>query len=54
VLRANVAFRAVAVPAGRHLVELVYRPRPLLAGVSISAFTLAGVLLVWVRSRAAA
>jgi hypothetical protein len=37
VLRANVAFRAVRVPAGRHLVEYAYRPRPLAAGLAISA-----------------
>jgi hypothetical protein len=33
VLRANVAFRAVAVPAGRHRVELVYRPRAVVWGL---------------------
>jgi hypothetical protein len=39
VLRANVAFRAVAVGAGRHSVELRYRPRALLAGLGITAFS---------------
>jgi len=40
VLRANVAFRAVAVPAGRHIVELRYRPTTALLGLGISALTL--------------
>jgi len=37
VLRANGAFRAVAVPAGRHTVEMEYRPPSVLIGGSISA-----------------
>ena len=39
-LRANVAFRAVMVPAGRHRVEFFYRPRVLLVGAGISVFSL--------------
>lgn len=39
VLRANVAFRAVAVPAGRHRVELRYRPTSVAVGVWLSAAT---------------
>jgi len=35
-LRANVAFRAVAVPAGRHLVEMRYRPATLTWGLAIT------------------
>jgi hypothetical protein len=35
-LRANVAFRAVRVPAGRHVVEFVYRPRAVLLGLGFS------------------
>lgn len=35
-LRANLAFRAVPVPEGRHRVELVYRPGPVLAGLAVS------------------
>jgi len=42
VLRANVAFRAVRVPAGRHLVELVYRPTSVVVGLLVSA--VAGLL----------
>jgi hypothetical protein len=52
-LRANVAFRAVAVPQGRHLVELVYRPRAFVVGlgVSLSALVTAAVLFVLSRRR---
>ena len=38
-LRANMAFRAVAVPAGRHVVEMVYRPPAVLAGLLLSGLT---------------
>jgi Bacterial membrane protein YfhO len=47
-LRANVAFRAVPVPAGRHTVELVYRPRRLLLGLvvaGVAAVVAAGMLV---------
>ena len=44
VLRANVAFRAVQVPAGRHRIEFVYRPPSLLLGLAISAAALLGGL----------
>jgi hypothetical protein len=40
VLRANAVFRAVAVPEGRHRVELVYRPRGLLAGLAVAILAL--------------
>ena len=39
-LRANVAFRAVAVPAGRHVVEMMYRPPLALAGLAVSGLSL--------------
>jgi hypothetical protein len=39
VLRANVAFRAVEVPAGRHVVSFVYRPRSLQIGAAVSGLT---------------
>jgi hypothetical protein len=40
-LRANVAFRAVAVPAGRHGIVMLYRPRPVLEGLALSLASLA-------------
>lgn len=52
VLRANTAFRAVAVGAGRHRVELTYRPSGFLAGSSLSALSLLAALAVWWRERA--
>lgn len=48
VLRANIGFRAVSMPAGRHRIEMTYRPAPLLwgSGISIltSILTIAGLL----------
>jgi uncharacterized membrane protein YfhO len=41
VLRANVAFRAVAVPAGPHVVEMAYRPRALALGLGLTLLTAA-------------
>jgi hypothetical protein len=43
VLRANVAFRAIAVTAGRHTVDLVYRPRSVTWGLALTALTLAAL-----------
>jgi hypothetical protein len=45
--RANVLFRAVAVPAGRHVVELTYRPRsiPWGVGAAFAGLLAAGFLL---------
>lgn len=42
VLRANLLFRAVAVPAGRHLVTMVYRPRAVTYGLLVSLASLCG------------
>jgi hypothetical protein len=39
VLRANLAFRAVQVPPGHHVIEYVYRPPTLIAGLAISGIT---------------
>ncbi len=39
ILRANVAFRAVPVPPGKHRVEMRYRPRALTLGIAVSALT---------------
>jgi hypothetical protein len=55
VLRANVAFRAIALPAGEHDVEMVYRPRSAAAGLLVSVGTIvlaaAGALLLRDPSR---
>jgi hypothetical protein len=50
-LRANVAFRAVAVPAGRHLVEMRYRPATLPWGLGLTALGIAGAIAAGVSSR---
>ena len=50
VMRVNYNLRGVAVPAGNHLVEFVYRPKSVLAGLVISLLTV--VLLLWWWSRA--
>ena len=49
VLRANVAFRAVAVSAGRHVIEMVYRPPLTMAGLVLSGISLLLIvaLLLW-------
>ena len=39
VRRANFALRAVAIPAGDHVVEFHYRPWSLRAGAAVSAIT---------------
>jgi hypothetical protein len=43
-LRANTCFRAVALPAGRHVVEMVYRPRVVLAALIVSALAAAAIV----------
>jgi hypothetical protein len=48
-LRANLAFRAVSAPPGRHRVEMVYRPRAFQAGVALSATALLTALACAVR-----
>jgi Bacterial membrane protein YfhO len=48
-LRANVAFRAVGVPAGNHRVEFYYRPWALLVGGGISASTFVLALAIAMR-----
>jgi hypothetical protein len=45
VLRANAAFRAVAVPAGRHVIEMRYRPRAVTAGLTLSVSGLAALVV---------
>ncbi|MFN0087361.1 MAG: YfhO family protein, partial [Blastocatellia bacterium] len=53
-LRVDYALRGVALPAGSHRVEMIYRPRSLLLGavVSITTALVMLVLLVTVRSSA--
>ena len=46
VQRANVGFRAVQVPAGSHVVEMVYRPAAVSVGFAISGLALAFALAV--------
>ena len=50
VIRVNYNLRGVALPAGNHLVEFIYRPKSVLVGLIISLFTLALLLLWWFRS----
>jgi membrane protein YfhO len=48
-LRANYAFQAVALPAGRHHVSIAYRPRPIVAGLLLSALALPAVAALFIR-----
>jgi len=50
-LCANLAFRAVPVPAGRHVIEMTYRPVSVLVGAAISAAALLGTAIVVASSR---
>lgn len=51
-LRADVAFRAVAVPSGRHSLEMIYRPTAVLVAVAVSLFALlATIFFLLVSSR---
>jgi hypothetical protein len=47
VLRANVAFRAVPVPAGRHAIEQRYRPRSVTLGLLASLMSVGVALALW-------
>jgi len=51
VWRANYAFQALEVPAGRHQVRLSYQDRLFQAGGFLSCLSLAGCLAIWLRSR---
>jgi hypothetical protein len=49
ILRANYAFRAIALEAGAHEVALAYRPMSLIAGTIVSGAALFAVVLALVR-----
>jgi len=49
VLRANGKHRAVAVPAGRHVVELRYRPPGLGIGLALMGAAAAAGMALWIR-----
>jgi hypothetical protein len=49
VLRANGKQRAVAVPAGRHVVDLRYRPPGLMTGLVLAGAAAAACVALWVR-----
>jgi hypothetical protein len=51
VLRANAAFRAVPMGAGRHVVELAYRPRSVEIGLALGLGSLVGALLILYATR---
>jgi len=56
VLRADVGLRAVAVPAGAHVLEMTYRPAAVMIGLVVSILSLlaaAGAVAVTSRARAA-
>jgi hypothetical protein len=49
-LRANLAFQAVAVPAGAHHIKLIYRDPYFETGAIISLFSLGVCGLIWLRA----
>jgi hypothetical protein len=51
VLRAQSAFRGVAVPAGRHRIVLTYRPTSLILGAALSLLALVGLILLFATKR---
>jgi hypothetical protein len=53
IVRANSLYRAVAVPAGRHVIRFSYRPRDFLVGLSFSVATLLMIGLYTWRTNAA-
>jgi hypothetical protein len=50
VLRANIGFRAIAVPAGRHVVTSTYRPGAVGVGLAVSVLSALGALGIARRS----
>lgn len=47
VLRANLAFRAVRVPRGRHRVEMAYRPTAVFLGLGVTLGGVVALLVAW-------
>ena len=50
-LRANTAVRAVAVPAGEHVVKMRYRPRSFAIGLALAGITACALLFAVLRER---
>ncbi|HSK37133.1 MAG TPA: YfhO family protein, partial [Actinomycetota bacterium] len=50
-LRVDHAFRGVRVPAGSHQVVFTYQDRALQAGLLLSAFTAAALVMLWLWRR---
>ncbi|HET9317075.1 MAG TPA: YfhO family protein [Vicinamibacteria bacterium] len=50
-LRGNVAFRAVQVPAGAHRIRFVYRPTSVIVGLCVSAVAAAALVVLWLAAR---
>jgi uncharacterized membrane protein YfhO len=48
-VRADLALRAVEVPAGRHLVESTYRPPAVGLGLAVSAASAILAAVAWLR-----
>jgi uncharacterized membrane protein YfhO len=51
VLPADAAFQGIRLPVGDHVVELRYRPRGLVAGISVGVAGLLGLILAAARFR---
>lgn len=51
ILRANYLFCGIALPEGRHTVDLVYAPASVWAGAAVTGVTLAGIALVGLLRR---
>ena len=49
--RANHAFQALQIPAGRQQITLLYEDRPFYCGMAISLATAAAGVVLWVRGR---
>jgi hypothetical protein len=49
-LRANLNFRGVAVPAGEHEIEMRYRPASLRWGLGLALLAAVGCVVAWLRS----